>query len=97
MVTGIEQQTRFLYQDCYLLMVSSSPCLYVLIGYKLQKASILYQWVPEGNLEPERYHLANMMRTPSKEDEDLVETCLQALEAHNANKWLSHVFIKKAC
>ena len=23
-----------------------------------------------------------------KEDEDLVETCLQALEAHNANKWV---------
>ena len=28
-----------------------------------------------------------MMWTPTKEDEDLVETCLQALEAHNANKW----------
>ena len=47
-----------------------------------------YQQVPEGNLEPERYHLANMMQTPTKEDEDLVETCLQALEAHNANKWV---------
>ena len=29
-----------------------------------------------------------MMRTPTEEDEDLVQTCLQALEAHNANKWV---------
>ena len=47
-----------------------------------------YEPVPEENTEPEPFHLAKMMRIPSQQDEELVETCLQALNAHKANKWV---------
>ena len=47
-----------------------------------------YEPVPEENTEPEPFHRAKMMWIPTQQDEELVETCLQALNAHKANKWV---------